>query len=73
MDETFSFIDWPSTGLLTEPRLDAIAAQAEAADRSRTVSGEVIAHINAHRDRVSEQIERCLNRGSIPCLRAVAP
>ncbi len=48
MDETLRYIDWPRAGLLTEPLLDAIAAQAATADASRSVSAEVIALIKAN-------------------------
>jgi len=43
--ETLNFIDWPTDGLLIEPLLPAIAAQAAEADASRSVSDEVIALI----------------------------
>lgn len=45
MKETLTFIDWPTDGLLIEPVLPAIAAQAAEADASRSVSAEVIALI----------------------------
>ena len=45
MKETLNFIDWPTDGLLIEPLLPAIAAQAAEADASRSVSDEVIALI----------------------------
>ena len=45
MKETLNFIDWPTAGLLIEPLLPAIAAQAAEADASRSVSSEVIALI----------------------------
>lgn len=45
MKETLTFIDWPTDGLLVEPLLPAIAAQAAEADASRSVSAEVIALI----------------------------
>ncbi len=45
MKETLTFIDWPTDGLLIEPVLPAIAAQATEADASRSVSAEVIALI----------------------------
>ena len=45
MKETLAFIDWPTDGLLIEPALPAIAAQAAEADASRSVSAEVIALI----------------------------
>ncbi|MYK27117.1 MAG: hypothetical protein F4048_00360 [Gammaproteobacteria bacterium] len=45
MKETLKFIDWPTDGLLIEPLLPAIAAQAAEADASRSVSSEVIALI----------------------------
>ena len=48
MKETLTFIDWPSDGLLIEPLLPAIAAQAAEADASRSVSAEVIALIKAN-------------------------
>lgn len=48
MKETLTFIDWPSDGLLIEPLLPAIAAQAAQADASRSVSTEVIALIKAN-------------------------
>ena len=48
MKETLTFIDWPSDGLLIEPLLPAIAAQAAQADASRSVSAEVIALIKAN-------------------------
>ena len=43
--EALAFIDWPTEGLLVEPLLPAIAAQAAEADASRSVSSEVIALI----------------------------
>ena len=45
MKETLTFIDWPIDGLLIEPLLPAIAAQAAEADASRSVASEVIALI----------------------------
>ena len=48
VDETISFIDWPGDGLLIDPLLGAIAAQAAAADETRSVSDEVIALIKAN-------------------------
>ena len=48
MKETLTFIDWPTDGLLIEPLLPAIAAQAAEADASRSVSAEVIALIKAN-------------------------
>ncbi len=48
MKETLTFIDWPTDGLLIEPVLPAIAAQAAEADASRSVSAEVIALIKAN-------------------------
>ena len=45
MKETLTFIDWPTDGLLVEPLLPAIAAQAAEADASRSVASEVIALI----------------------------
>ncbi|MCY4564185.1 MAG: hypothetical protein OXE40_06860 [Gammaproteobacteria bacterium] len=48
VDETISFIDWPGDGLLVEPLLGAIAAQAAAADETRSVSDEVIALIKGN-------------------------
>lgn len=48
MKETLTFIDWPTDGLLVEPVLPAIAAQAAEADASRSVSAEVIALIKAN-------------------------
>ena len=48
VDETTSFIDWPGDGLLIEPLLGAIAAQAAAADETRSVSDEVIALIKGN-------------------------
>ena len=45
MKETLTFIGWPTDGLLIEPVLPAIAAQAAEADASRSVSAEVIALI----------------------------
>ena len=44
-DEALAFFDWPTEGLLIEPLLPAIAAQAADADASRSVSSEVIALI----------------------------
>ena len=46
--ETLTFMDWPTEGLLIEPLLPAIAAQAAEADASRSVSDEVIALIKAN-------------------------
>ena len=48
MQETLTFMDWPTEGLLIEPLLPAIAAQAAEADASRSVSDEVIALIKAN-------------------------
>ena len=48
LKEALTFIDWPTDGLLTEPLLPAIAAQAGEADASRSVSSEVIALLKAN-------------------------
>ncbi len=48
MNEALAFIDWPNEGLLIEPLLPAIAAQAADADASRSVASEVIALIKGN-------------------------